>query len=59
MVYDNIIHKCLFRNCGKKYYYESIGKNGEKDTSLEAKIKRVHLYTNYYKNEIKLNYKKL
>jgi len=51
------INKKLFRKCGKKYYYENIGRNGEIITSNSGKHKRIELYTNYYNKPIYLTMK--
>ena len=44
----NDINFGLLRKCGKKYYYDIIGRNGDKCTSFSNKEKEIELYTNYY-----------
>ena len=40
------IYKGFFRKCGKNYFYENIGRNGENNIFIEGKEKEIELYTN-------------
>ena len=51
---DYDISKNLFRKCGKKYFYENLGRNGEKIKYKSNKYCNVELYTNYYKDKINI-----
>ena len=51
---EYLLDKChmyrgFFYKCGKKYFYENLGRNGEKKSEINKNIrKRIQICTNYY-----------